>query len=403
MQRLDWTKRIAAGAVLTGILMMNGCGPQSGTGGRPPGGPPEVAVLTVQPQRLVVTTELTGRTSAHRVAEVRPQVGGLIQKRFFTEGADVQAGQPLFRIDPAPLQAALNNAKAALVRSEAGLSANRSRANRLQELLADKAVSAQDTDDAAAALKQMEADIQYNKAIIETAQINLGYTQITAPISGRIGRSNVTEGALVAAYQPVALVTIQQLDPMYVDVAQSTTELLQLRRRLEEGRLQRNGGSRNKVRLILEDNSRYPWEGALEFRDVTVDPSTGSVILRVTVPNPKGILLPGMFVRTVVEEGVNRQAILIPQEAVSRNPKGDPVALIVDKEGKVQERMLVLDRAIGNQWLVTSGLNVGDRLIVEGGLKVKPGISVKVVALETEKVSQVGNGKQAIPPAPKAK
>jgi membrane fusion protein (multidrug efflux system) len=194
---------------------------------------------------------------------------------------------------------------------------------------------------------------------------------------------------------------VQQLDPMYVDVPQSAHELLQLRRSLDEGRLHRNGGG-NKVRLILEDNSRYPWEGTLQFRDVTVDLSTGSVILRVTVPNPKGILLPGMFIRAVVEEGINRQAILVPQEAVSRNPKGEPVALIVDKEGKVQQRMLTLDRAIGNQWLVASGLAAGDRLIVEGGLKVKPGMPVKVVALET-KAGPVGNGKQAAATAPKAK
>ena len=231
----------------------------------------------------------------------------------------------LYQIDPAPFQAALDNAKAALGRAEANLPAIRSRAERYKELLADKAVSQQDYDDAAAALKQAEADIQYWKATVETARINLGYTRVTAPISGRIGRSNVTEGALVTAYQPVALATIQQLDPIYVDVPQSTAELLRLKRRLEDGRLNQDGTNQNKVQLILEDGTAYPLEGTLQFRDVTVDPTTGSVILRIVFPNPEGVLLPGMFVRAVVEEGVNEQAILVPQQAVSRDPKGNPV------------------------------------------------------------------------------
>jgi len=382
MQIFDRAKRIAAAGVLAGFLILGGCGQQTTTSGPPQGGPPEVAVVTVQPKRLVITTELTGRTSANLVAEVRPQVGGIIQKRLFVEGSDVKAGQVLFRIDTAPFQAALDNAKAALSRSEANLSAIRLKADRFRELLVDKAVSQQDYDDAAAALKQTEADIQYWKATVETARINLGYTSITAPISGRIGRSNVTEGALVAAYQPVALATIQQLNPMYVDVPQSTTELLRLRRRLEEGRLNHNGKIRNKVLLLLEDNTKYPLEGALQFRDVTVDPTTGSVLLRVIFPNPKGVLLPGMFVRAVVEEGVNERALLIPQQAVSRNQKGDPLALIVDAGGKVQQRMLSLDRAIGDSWLVSSGIAPGDKVIVEGIQKVKPGASVKVVLLE---------------------
>jgi membrane fusion protein (multidrug efflux system) len=335
---------------------------------------------------------LSGRTSANLVAEVRPQVGGIIQKRLFTEGADVKAGQVLFRIDTAPFQAALDNAKAALSRSEANLSAIRLKADRLRELLVDKAVSQQDYDDAAAALKQTEADIQYYKATVEMARINLGYTSVTAPIAGRIGRSNVTEGALVTAYQPAALATIQQLDPMYVDVPQSTTELLRLRRRLEEGGLHQGGEIRNKVRLLLEDDTKYPLEGALQFRDVTVDPTTGSVILRAAFPNPQGVLLPGMFVRAVVEEGVNPKAILVPQQAVARNPKGDPLALVVDAESKVQQRMLTLDRAIGNTWLVTAGLAPGERVIVEGTQKVTPGVSVKAVPFETG--SKTGEGKK---------
>jgi membrane fusion protein, multidrug efflux system len=397
MQIYDRARRIAAGGILTGILILGGCGQQTTTGGPPQGGLPEVAVVTIQPKRLVITTELAGRTSANLVAEVRPQVGGIIQKRLFAEGSDVKAGQMLFRIDAAPFQAALDNAKAALSRSEANLSAIRLRADRLRELLVDKAVSQQDFDDAAAALKQTEADIQYYKATVETARINLGYTSVTAPISGRIGRSNVTEGALVTAYQPAALATIQQLDPMYVDVPQSTAELLRLRRRLEEGRLNHNGEIRNKVRLILDDDAKYPLEGALQFRDVTVDPTTGSVILRIVFPNPKGVLLPGMFVRTVVEEGVNERAVLIPQQAVSRNPKGNPVALIVDAEGKVQQRMLTLDRAIGDAWLVSSGLASGDRVIVEGMQKVKPGASVKVVPFEAGSEKNSGGRKNAAP------
>jgi membrane fusion protein (multidrug efflux system) len=268
-------------------------------------------------------------------------------------------------------------------------------------LLADNAVSRQDYDDAAAALKQTEADIQYWKATVETARINLGYTSITAPISGRIGRSNVTEGALVTAHQPVALATIQQMDPMYVDVPQSTTEVLRLRRSLEDGSLSRNGQLRDKVRLLLEDGSRYSPEGTLQFRDVTVDPTTGSVILRVVIPNPKGILLPGMFVRAVVEEGVNEHALLIPQQGVSRDPKGNPYALIVDAGGKVRQRMITLDRAIGDAWLVSAGLAPGERVIVEGMQKVKPGVSVKAVPFEADPEKNGGAQKKTAPTAGK--
>ncbi len=346
---------------------------------------PEVATVTVQPQRVVLTTELPGRTSAFLVAEIRPQVNGIIQKRLFTEGSDVQAGQELYQIDPAPFQAALDNAQAALGRSEANLPAIRLRAERYREALPDKAVSQQDYDDAAGALKQAEADVQYWKAVIKTARINLGYTRISAPIAGRIGKSNVTDGALVTANQPAALAVIQQLDPVFADVTQSTTELLRLKRSLEDGRIRQNGTNRNKVGLILEDGTRYPLKGSLQFRDVSVDSTTGSVILRVVFPNPKHILLPGMFVRAEVEEGVNRQAILIPQQAVSRNPKGDPVVLIVSAEGKVDQRMLTLDRAIGDKWLVTKGLTSGEQVIVEGMQKVRPGSAVKVVPFAENK------------------
>jgi membrane fusion protein (multidrug efflux system) len=391
--------RLAA-AVLCGLLMAS-C--QPGQQQAPPPAPtPQVTAVTVQPQQILLTTELPGRTSAYRMAEIRPRVNGLVLKRLFTEGADVQAGDLLYQIDPAPFQAALANAKAALGRSEANLPAIRSRVARYQELLADKAVSQQEYDDAASALSQTEADIAYGQATLETARINLAYTRITAPISGRIGRSNATEGAIVTAYQPQALATIQQMDPIYVDVPQSTTELLRLKRRLAGGLLNQNGSDQKTVTLLLEDGTRYPQEGTLQFRDVTVDPSTGSVILRAIFPNPEGFLLPNMFVRAVMKEGVDEKALLIPQQAVSRDPKGNPVALIVDADNKVHQRMLEVDRAIGDQWLVASGLEPGDQVIVEGLQKVRPGASVRVVPFESgaqQRPATSADGGQAAPSA----
>ncbi len=367
-------------ALVSGGLLPGGCNRKLPAAAPPP--VPEVAAVTVQPQSVVLTTELPGRTCAYLVAEIRPQVNGLIQKRLFTEGADVKAGDVLYQIDPAPFQAALHTAEAALGRSQATVPSIRSRVERYKDLLTDKAVSQQDYDDAASALNQAEADIQYWQATTETARINLAYTRVTAPISGRIGRSSVTEGALVSAYQPVTLATIQQLDPIYVDVPQSTSELLRLQHRLEDGRLNRDGANQQKVKLLLEDGTEYPLPGTLQFRDVTVDPTTGSFILRIVFPNPKGVLLPGMFVRAVVEEGIHEQAILIPQQAVSRDLKGNPVTLLVGSEEKVQQRPLTLDRALGNQWLVSSGLAAGDRVLVEGMQKVRSGAAVKVVPLE---------------------
>jgi len=366
-------------ALLGGLLLIGCDRPKAQA---PPPSIPEVATVTVQPQQIVLTTELPGRTSAYRIAEIRPQVNGLIQKRLFTEGSDVKAGQVLYQIDPASFQAAYDNAKAALGRAEANVPPIRLRVERYKELLPDKAVSQQEYDDAAAALKQAEAEIEIWKAAAETARINLGYTRVTAPISGRIGKSSVTDGALVTAYQPVALATIQQLDPIYVDVPQSTSELLRLRRSLEGGRLNHDRTNQQKVRIILQDGTPYQQEGTLQFQDVTVDPTTGSVILRAVFPNPEGVLLPGMFVRGVAKEGVNEQAILIPQQAVSRDPKGNPLALIVDAESKVQQRMLTVDRAIDDKWLVTSGLAPGDRVIVEGLQKVRPGVPVKEVPFD---------------------
>ena len=399
MKKNSKTWLMTAAVIVVFCLILIGCG-QKKTGGAPP--TPEVAVMTIQTKPVVTTTELAGRTSANLVAEVRPQVSGIIQKRLFTEGSDVKTGQVLFQIDPALYQVALDNAKAVLARSEAQLSTTQLRATRFKDLLVQKAVSQQDYDDADAALKQVQADIQYGKATVETARINLQYTTITAPISGRIGRSNFTEGALVTAQQPIALATIQQLDPMYVDVPQSTAEVLRLRRGLKEGRLDQNGANQKKVQLIMEDGTAYPLAGTLQFRDVTVDPTTGSVILRGIFPNPNGVLLPGMFVRAVVQEGVNKQAILIPQQAVSRDPKGNPLALIVDAESNVQLRMLTLDRAIGDQWLVSAGLAPGDKVIMEGMQKVKPGAPVKAVPFEIKGGKNNAESKSTLPPSAKS-
>ncbi|MFH2063902.1 MAG: efflux RND transporter periplasmic adaptor subunit [Pseudomonadota bacterium] len=368
--------------ILAVFLMPSGCNTGNSKQAAMPPQAPEVAVVVIETQPLELTTELPGRTSPFRIAEIRPQISGLILKRLFTEGSDVEAGQILYQTDPAPFQAALDNAEAALGRSEANLTSSRLRAERYNDLLADKAVSQQNYDDAVAALTQIEADIQYWKAAVKTARINLGYTKINSPISGRIGKSNVTDGAIITAYQPMALSTIQQLDPIYVDVPQSTTDLLRLKRRLKDGRLKKNGTDQDKVNLILEDGSPYPLEGTLQFSDITVDPTTGSVILRVVFPNPDNLILPGMFVQAVIKEGINDQAILIPQQGVSRDPKGNPIAMIVDAEGKVGLRMLTLDRAIRDKWLVSAGLAPGDRLIVEGLQKVRPGAMVRTVPFQ---------------------
>ena len=360
----------------------------------------EVTVMSVTTQKITLTTELPGRTSAYRIAEIRPQVNGLILKRLFTEGQEVKAGQVLYQIDPAPFQSALDNARAALGKAEANVPAIRLRVERFHDLLSDNAVSRQDYDDAFATLKQAEAEVAYWKASVATAQINLGYTAVKAPISGRIGISNVTDGAIVTAYQPVSLATIQQLDPIYVDVPQSTTDLLRLKRRLKDGRLKKNGSGSDKVKLIQEDGTPYSLEGTLQFSDVTVDPTTGSVMLRVVFPNPEDILLPGMFVQTVIKEGVNEQAILIPQQGVSRDSKGNPFALIVDAESKTAFRPLTLDRAIGDKWLVSAGLAPGDPLIVEGLMMLRPGTTVKASPF---KEPQADSKSSAGPDAPSQK
>ncbi len=292
---------------------------------------------------------------------------------------------------------AYDSAKASLGKAQANLPSIRLRAERYRELLADRAVSKQDYDDASAAMEQARAEIAYWKSQVDAARINVGYTRVTAPISGRIGKSSVTDGALVTAYQPTALATIQQLNPIYVDVTQASVELLRLKRQMESGQLSNTGASGKKVSLLLADGSPYPLEGTLQFRDITVDPATGSFALRIVVPNPKYMLLPGMFVRAVVQEGTAEQALLVPQQGVSRTPKGDPIALVLDGANTVQQRQLSLNRAIGDQWLISDGLQAGDRLIVEGMMRVQPGAAVKAVPWEGPKAGQEGPKAQPSP------
>ena len=340
--------------------------------------PPQVGVVTIQPQPYTLVSDLPGRTTAYRVAEVRPQVNGIILKRQFTEGTDVKAGQQLYQIDPAVYEANLNSAKATY-------DATNSLAGRYKQLINEQAVSRQEYDTAVGNAREAQAAVQ-------TAEINLRYTKVYAPISGRIGRSLVTEGALVSNGQADAMATIQQLDPIYVDVIQSSTEMLRLRRELESGKLQKAGDNAAKVKLTLEDNSQYPVDGKLEFSEVSVDQTTGSVTLRAVFPNPNHTLLPGMFVHARLQSGVNEQAILVPQQGVTRDLKGTPTALIVNKDNKVELRTLVANRTSGNDWVIEKGLSAGDRVITEGLQYVKPGAEVKV--------AEATNVKAAAAPAP---
>ncbi len=329
----------------------------------PPPPPPKVSVVTVQPQSVGLTTELPGRMVAYRVADIRPQVSGIILKRFFVEGGDVRAGQQLYQIDPAPYQASYDSAVAALDAA--------SQLSKRDKLLADvAAVSKQDYANAAAQARQ-------DAASVETARINLVYTKLLSPLSGRIGRSSVTEGALVTADQTTALATVQQLDPIYVDVQQPSNVLLRLQRELAKGQLKRAGAGEAEVHLVLEDGTPYEPTGRLQFSEVVVDQTTGSVTLRALFPNPEHLLLPGMFVHERIEEGQRDGIILVPQQAVTRDPKGSPTALVVGADDKVELRQLTTDRAIGDQWMVTSGLAAGDRVIVEGVQFAQPGATVQ--------------------------
>ena len=345
----------------------------------PPQGPPEVGVQTMKAEAVTRTTELPGRTSPTLSSDVRPQVNGLIKARLFVEGSNVKAGQVLYQIDPAPYQAALDQAKGTLANGEANLTTTRLQAERYADLIKINAVSKQDNDNAQASYRQALATIQADQASVESAAINLGYTKVRAPISGRIGRSAVTPGALVTAGQTTALSTIQALDPIYVDVTQSADALLKLRQALSGGQLDRAGPLSARVRLVLSDGTPYPREGVLKFSEVTVDESTGSVTLRAVFANPNDVLLPGMFVRAVLNEGVYQNGILAPQQGVSHDPKGAASAFVVGPDEKAQPRVLTIAQAIGDKWLVTGGLKPGDKLIVEGLLKVQPGMAVHAV------------------------
>lgn len=338
--------------------------------------PPLVEVLELQHERVVLTTTLPGRTSACLVAEIRPQVNGLIQKRLFTEGSLVKAGEVLYQIDPAQYRAAYEQAKAAVAMSEATLPALRSREDRFKQLLAINAVGQQDYDDAYAALQQAEAQLMVNQAAMDAAKINLSYTPIQAPITGRIGKSNVTVGAMVTAYQPVPLAVIQQMDPIFVDVTQSAGDLLALARKLEKGELTLDGESQDKVHLILQDGSSYAHTGTLQFRDVSVNATTGTVTVRVVVPNPEQELLPGMFVQAIVEEGVAKNGILVPQEAISRNPKGLPYCFVANADNTVSQRYVTLNREVGNRWLIADGLQAGEKVVVNGLQRIRDGATV---------------------------
>ncbi len=354
----------AAPALLLAIsltTLLSACKEEQATAAAPP---PKVGVITLQPQAFALTSELPGRTSAYRVAEVRPQVNGIILERLFTEGREVKAGQQLYQIDPALYAATLKSTQATLQSSQ-------SLAERYQLLVDEQAVSRQEFDEARA--KQMEAE-----AALQTATINLRYTKVLAPIAGRIGRSAVSEGALVSNGQSTAMAVIQQLDPIYVDVTQSSLEILKLRNDLASGRLQKAGNNAATVKLLLEDGSEYPQAGQLEFSEVSVDPGTGSVTLRAVFPNPKHDLLPGMFVHAQLQAGVSAQAILAPQQGVTRNLKGQPTALVVNQNDQVELRELQAERTAGNAWLINHGLQAGDRLIVEGLQFVKPGVTVTV-------------------------
>ena len=367
----------SVGLALLASGLLAGCGDKGeagqGAGEMPPAA---VDVVTLHAAPLQLMSELTGRTAPLRVAEVRPQVNGIILKRLFTEGSDVKAGQLLYQIDPAVYQAAVASAKANLAKAQANEQSARLKAQRYAELVKVKAISRQEYDDADAAWKQQVAEIGAAKAALQSANINLAYTKITAPISGRIGKSAVTEGALVTAQQADSLTSISQLDPMYVDVRQSTADLLRLKRQVAAGKLVQDESKGAKVRFQLEDGSRYSEEGSLQFSDVTVDETTGMVTLRVLVPNPHDLLLPGMFMRATLQEGERPQGLLVPQTAVTRTPKGGATVMVVTADNKVELREVQLSRVVGDSWVVESGLKAGEKVIVAGLQKVKPGALV---------------------------
>lgn len=368
-------------ALLLALTLLGGCGSDADKAQGPAGS--EVSVMTIQPQRVVISTELAGRVSALQISEVRPQVSGIIQKRLFTEGADVKNGEVLYQIDPATYQADIDSAKANLARAEANVAPARLKMQRFKSLVNISAVSRQEFEDAEAAYKQAQADVGVNKAALDNARIRLKYTKVTSPISGRIGRSKVTPGALVTENQSTPLTTVQQLDSVYVDVTQSSAEVMRLRRSLASGQLQHVDAQHAAVLLRLEDGSDYGHTGSLQFTDISVDESTGMVTLRAIFPNPDQELLPGMYVRAVLNEGVDDKAILLPQNSLQRDAKGSPTTLIVNAENKVESVPLQVGRTYGTNWLVLSGLKAGDRVIVGGFQKIRPGMPVRIIDTPT--------------------
>ena len=358
-------------------LTVSACGGGQPEG--PQGGPGQVTVATLKGEQVSLTRELPGRTNAFLVAEVRPQVSGIVAKRLFTEGGLVTAGQPLYQLDDASYRAQANSARAQLARAEATANAARLSARRIGELAKVEAVSTQDNENAIATLKQAEADVGAARAALDAANVTLGYARITAPISGRIGKSSVTQGALVSAGQAEALATVQQLDPIYVDLTQSASELLQMRRELASGRLQDN--QTLPVTILLDDGTAFAHKGTLEFSEVSVDPTTGSYALRVKVDNPEQLLMPGMYVRAQVGGGVRENGLLVPMQGIARDPKGDTTAMVVGKDNKVEVRPVKVSRAVGSAWLVEDGLKAGDKVIVEGLQKIQPGMPVQATEM----------------------
>lgn len=360
--------------LLAGSVLLAACGQEQA--GRP-GMTPEVAVVTLKTEPVTLTRELPGRTNPYKIAEVRPQVQGLVKEQLFREGGIVEAHQPLYQLDDATYRADYASAQASLQGAKAALNEAQLKARRTAELAQTGAVSKQDNDSAQAALQRAEAEVASAEAAVQRARIQLDYARISSPINGRIGKSSVTQGALVTANQADALATVQQLDPIYVDLNQSTSELLQLRRAFAAGTVEQ--ASDLPVTILLEDGSTYEYAGKLEFAEASVDPSTGSVLMRVVVPNPDHMLLPGMYVRAKIGRGVREQAILVPQQAIARDPKGNTNAMVVDTENKVQLRPVTVSQTIGSDWLVESGLRAGDKVIVEGLQKVRPGVAVTTV------------------------
>ncbi len=355
------------------LALLTACGDDKA----PQSQPPEVGVVTLKPESATLTTELPGRVAAVETSEVRPQISGVIRKRLFTEGSMVQAGQILYEIEDAPYRAALGTAQGNLAQAQATIASTRAQAERYRSLISINAVSRQELDNAEAAAKQASASVAAQKASVEAARVNLDFTRIRAPISGRIGRSAFTVGALVQSGQSDALATIQRTDRVYVDITQSAAQLLDLKEALRSGGISREGTEGANVQLILPNNKTYPIAGRLEFSEVTVDPQSGSVTLRATFPNPDGTLLPGMYVRARLIEGVKQQAILAPQQGITRDPRGRATAMVVTAQNKIEQRKVVTGRIIGDKWVITSGLNAGDRLIVEGPIGLQPGTQVK--------------------------